>query len=137
SSKLGQCFLIDLNLIDVIVREAELTRDDLVLEVGVGTGSLTMKMAELAGAVVGVEIDAGMFALASDFTRAWPNVKLLHGDVLASKHVLNPEVVQLLREGRDRGGFKRLKLVANLPYVVATPVIANLLLLEELPLERM
>ncbi len=137
SSKLGQCFLIDLNLIDLIAREAELTVDDLVLEVGTGTGSMTTQMALLAGAVVGIEIDPGMYAIAYDYTRGLPNVKLLHADVLANKNKLNPELVQLLREGRERGSFKRFKLIANLPYVVATPVIANLLLLEDLPFERM
>jgi 16S rRNA (adenine1518-N6/adenine1519-N6)-dimethyltransferase len=136
NSKLGQCFLIDLNLVDLIVREAQLGPEDLVLEVGAGTGSLTLKLGEQAGAVLGAELDAGLFKLAQDFTQHLPNVKLLHADILASKNRLNPEVLRLLREGQVRGGFQRLKLVANLPYVVATPVIANLLL-TDLPLERM
>lgn len=137
SSKLGQCFLIDLNLIDLILREAELTRADLVLEVGTGTGSMTIQLGERAGAVIGVEIDPGMFAIAAEYSRVLANVKLLHADVLESKHRLNPEMLGLVRDGLTRGGFARLKLIANLPYVVATPVIANLLVLDDLPLERM
>lgn len=136
NGKLGQCFLIDLNLIDLILREARLGPADLVLEVGTGTGSLTSRLAQQAGAVLGVEIDRGLFALAQDLTRALPNVRLLQGDILESKHRLNPRVLELLQEGLSRGGFQQIKLVANLPYVVATPVIANLLL-SELPLERM
>lgn len=136
NGKLGQCFLVDLNLLDLIVREAELSPLDLVLEVGTGTGSLTMKLGQAAGAVLGVELDAGLFSLAQDFTQHLPNVKLLHADILQSKNHINPVVLQLLGDGQQRGGFARLKLIANLPYVVATPVIANLLL-TDLPLERM
>src|SRR5262245_35867223 len=70
-SKLGQCFLIDLNLMDLLLRAAELTSHDLAIEIGCGSGSLTMKLAEAAGAVVGIEIDKGFFSLADDLTRAW------------------------------------------------------------------
>lgn len=63
-SKLGQNFLIDLNLMDIVVRSADLTRDDAVLEVGTGTGGLTGRLVELAGAVVSAEIDPGLHALA-------------------------------------------------------------------------
>src|SRR5438132_2604236 len=65
-SKLGQNFLIDLNLLDLLLRTAELSREDLVLEVGCGTGSLTGRLAEQAGAVLGVEVDMAFFTLASD-----------------------------------------------------------------------
>jgi 16S rRNA (adenine1518-N6/adenine1519-N6)-dimethyltransferase len=136
-SKLGQCFLVDLNLMDLLVRSAELSAEDLALEVGCGTGSLTMKLAEAAGAVVGIEIDKGFFELTHDLTRAWNHVNVLHGDVLKSKHVLNPDWLQLVRDKTKQPGIKRIKLTANLPYVVATPVVTNLLLLDDLPIERM
>jgi 16S rRNA (adenine1518-N6/adenine1519-N6)-dimethyltransferase len=135
-NKLGQNFLIDLNLIDLIVRTAELTRDDLALEVGSGTGSLTARLAQEAGAVLSVEIDPDFSALVGEVTAGMPNVVLINADILKNKNELNPDVLAALDELRHRSGCDRLKLVANLPYVVATPVITNLLL-TELPLERM
>jgi 16S rRNA (adenine1518-N6/adenine1519-N6)-dimethyltransferase len=135
-NKLGQNFLIDLNLIDLILRTAELGREDLALEVGSGTGSLTVRLAESAGAVVSVEIDPAFFSLVTEAVAARENVRLVHADVLKRKNELNPEVLQALAETRQQFDCDRIKLVANLPYAVATPVIANLLLVD-LPVERM
>jgi 16S rRNA (adenine1518-N6/adenine1519-N6)-dimethyltransferase len=135
-SKLGQSFLIDLNLLDLIVRVAELDRGDLALEVGTGSGSLTARLAEQAGQVLGVELDAGFCALARETTAAYANVTLLNVDALKNKNQINPVVLDALGTLLARPEIKRLKLVANLPYVVATPVITNFLL-TELPFERM
>ncbi|MSQ97181.1 MAG: ribosomal RNA small subunit methyltransferase A [Gemmataceae bacterium] len=135
-SKLGQNFLIDLNLIDFIMRAADLTRADLVLEVGTGTGSLTAKLAELAGSVLTVEIDPAFHDLAQGPIRDHDNVKMLLADVLKSKNQLNPDVLTALDEQRATYQPQRLKLIANLPYSVATPVISNLLI-AGVPLERM
>jgi 16S rRNA (adenine1518-N6/adenine1519-N6)-dimethyltransferase len=135
-NKLGQNFLIDLNLLDLIVRTAELTRDDLALEVGSGTGSLTTRLAQEAGAVLSVEIDPHFYELGRAVTAGLPNVVLVHADILKNKNELNPDVLAALDELQQRSGCKRLKLVANLPYVVATPVITNLLL-NDRPVERM
>ena len=135
-NKLGQNFLVDLNLIDFLVRHAELTRDDLVLEVGAGTGSLTAKLVESAGAVLSVEIDADFHQLAQEALGPRPNLVLLHGDILKNKNHLRPEVLEQLAALRQEFGAKRLKLIANLPYAVATPVICNLLI-TDLPFERM
>jgi 16S rRNA (adenine1518-N6/adenine1519-N6)-dimethyltransferase len=134
-AKLGQNFLIDLNLIDLIVRSAELTKHDLVLEVGTGTGGLTSRLAEAAGHVITVEVDPGFHALAGDILDGKPGVTLLSVDILKNKNELNPDVLGLVRQliGSE---LSKLKLVSNLPYVVATPVVSNLLL-ENLPLERM
>jgi 16S rRNA (adenine1518-N6/adenine1519-N6)-dimethyltransferase len=98
---------------------------------------LTMKLAEQAGAVLGIEIDKGFFTLAHDLTQAWGHVKVLHGDVLKNKNALAPEFLAALLEMSRLAGIGQVKLVANLPYVVATPVISNLLLLDDLKLERM
>jgi 16S rRNA (adenine1518-N6/adenine1519-N6)-dimethyltransferase len=136
NSKLGQNFLIDLNLLDLIVRTAELDRSDLVLEVGCGTGSLTGRLAGQAGAVLAVDVDAGYLNLARDLTSMFGNIEFLHTDILKNKNTLQPAVLEKLAQMRGRPGLSRLKLVANLPYVVATPVIANLLL-SDLELERM
>lgn len=136
NSKLGQCFLIDLNLMELLLKSAEISTADLILEVGSGTGSMTVKLGEQAGAVLGIEIDPGMAALARDFTAHLPNVRILQIDALKSKHRLHPELIATLEDGWRRGSFQRMKLVANLPYVIATPLIANLLL-TDLPIERM
>lgn len=135
-SKLGQNFLIDLNLVDLLVRTAELGRDDLVLEVGCGTGSLTARLAEQAGFVFAVEIDGDFHAMAQHAVVGRDNVRLVHGDILRNKNELQPWIMQQLAEQLAQPGRQRLKLAANLPYAVATPVIANLLL-TDLPIERM
>ncbi len=126
-SKLGQNFLIDLNLLDVLVRSAELSREDAVLEVGSGTGSLTNRLASEAGAVVSVEIDSDFAPIVRRLVGNRPNTRLIHGDILRRKSEINPDVRAALAEDQARFGCTRWKLVANLPYVVATPVIANLL----------
>src|SRR5262245_10004084 len=135
-NKLGQNFLIDLNLIDLVVRTAELTAADLVLEVGTGTGSLTNRLAENAGAVVSVELDPVIHDMARELVGDRSNVRLLHADALRNKNELNPRVRSAVYEMRDRFPTTQFKLVANLPYAVATPVISNLLLGDE-PVERM
>jgi 16S rRNA (adenine1518-N6/adenine1519-N6)-dimethyltransferase len=134
--KLGQNFLVDINLLDFIVREAEITPKDLVLEVGSGTGSLTAKLVEAAGAVLSVEIDADFHELVHESVGYRPNLLLLHSDVLKNKNQLHPRVLEQIRAGLDKFQPAHFKLVANLPYVVATPVLANLLI-SDLPIERM
>jgi 16S rRNA (adenine1518-N6/adenine1519-N6)-dimethyltransferase len=135
-NKLGQNFLIDLNLLDVLLRAAELTRADLALEVGSGTGSLTVRLAEAAGAVLSVELDSAFYEMAREAVAGRPNVVLLHADVLHGKNFLNPKVLEALDETKRRFDCERVKLTANLPYAVATPVISNLLL-SEIAMERM
>jgi 16S rRNA (adenine1518-N6/adenine1519-N6)-dimethyltransferase len=122
--------------VDLIVRTAELSREDLVLEVGSGTGSLTQHLAAQAGAVVTVEVDPAFAALTADAVAGKENVTPVHADILKNKNELNPDVLAVLADVRQRTDCTRFKLVANLPYVVATPVIANFLLSEFVP-ERM
>jgi 16S rRNA (adenine1518-N6/adenine1519-N6)-dimethyltransferase len=129
-NKLGQNFLIDLNLLDLIVRSAELSKDDLVVEIGSGTGSLTARLAEQAGMVFSVEIDPDFYALARETVAGRPNVVLFGGDVLKNKNHLNPGMLQKLAELRQTEATPILKMVANLPYAVATPVLSNFLLSE-------
>lgn len=135
-TKLGQNFLIDLNVVDLVVRTAELTRDDLAIEVGTGTGGLTARLVEAAGAVLSVEIDPAFYQLAGETITESERVALINADILESKNLLNPEVLTVLDRLRQTPGVSRLKLVANLPYAVATPVISNFLL-TGLPIERM
>jgi 16S rRNA (adenine1518-N6/adenine1519-N6)-dimethyltransferase len=135
-NKLGQNFLIDLNLLDLLLRSAELTRADLVLEVGSGTGSLTARLVEQAGAVVSVEIDPAFAALTEETVPPRENMVFLHSDILKNKNELNPAVLHALADLGQRCGTQRVKLVSNLPYAVAVPVLTNLLLCE-LAFERM
>src|SRR4051794_20302616 len=127
-SKLGQNFLIDLNLVDLIVRTAELDASDAVLEVGTGTGSLTARLAEHAGAVVTVEIDKTLQPVAKEVVGERPNVKFVFGDCLAKKNELNPDMLAAWDEAAREKRCSRKKLVANLPYVIATPLVSNLLI---------
>jgi len=123
----GQNFLIDLNIHDLIVKAADVGPDDVVLEVGPGAGAMTALMASKGAAVIAVDIDPGMAALAAEATAGMPNVRVLTADALANKNTMNPEVIDNVRAGLAVSPGKRLKLVANLPYNVATPVVSNLL----------
>ncbi len=123
----GQNFLIDLNLHDVIVREAELTSEDVVLEVGPGAGALTQRLAREAAAVVAVEIDPAMAGLTAEATAEMTNVQVIHCDILAGKHAIDAGVLGALETALAAGAGRRLKLVANLPFQVATPLIVDLL----------
>jgi 16S rRNA (adenine1518-N6/adenine1519-N6)-dimethyltransferase len=129
----GQNFLIDLNLHRVIVEAAELTADDVVLEVGTGTGALTALMAAQAAAVVTVEIDAHLFELASEQLIDLPNVTMLRLDALRNKNNLDDRVMDAVGERLSAATGRRFKLVANLPYSIATPVLSNLLLARHVP----
>jgi len=135
-SDLGQNFLIDINLIEFAVRAAELTKDDLVLEVGPGTGGMTTFLAEKAGKVISVEVDRNMFALATKATEHCDNVTLINRDILKNKNTLAPEITDLLKFELSQRPDATLKLVANLPYSVATPVMSNLVA-SDLPWQRM
>jgi len=127
-NKMGQNFLIDLNLVDMVVRTAELSREDCVLEVGTGTGSLTTRLADQAGGVFTVELDPEFYEMSRQLLAARPNVRQLHGDALAGKNRLNPHLVSGWEAFAAERGLQRRKLVANLPYAIATPLVANLLI---------
>jgi 16S rRNA (adenine1518-N6/adenine1519-N6)-dimethyltransferase len=131
--RLGQNFLVDLNLHTILVDAAELRPTDVVLEVGTGIGSLTALLAARAAWVVSIEIDPRLHQLASEELHTVGNVTLLCGDALRSKNALSDELLGAV-DARlaDRPGAE-LKLVANLPYQVATPVVTNLLALDRPP----
>jgi 16S rRNA (adenine1518-N6/adenine1519-N6)-dimethyltransferase len=132
-TQLGQNFLIDLNLVELLARSAELAPNDVVLEIGTGTGSLTSLMAPQVAAVVTVEVDPQMFQLAAEELHGQPNVRMLKLDALAGKHRFHPAVLEAVQQELAAGEGRRFKLVANLPYNVATPIVTNLLALDRPP----
>lgn len=129
----GQNFLIDLNLVKLLVDSADLDRRDVVLEVGTGTGSLTALMAQRAGVVVTVELSAELHQLASEELVDFDNVVMLRQDALKNKNHLHPDLLTAVREQLAVDPQRRLKLAANLPYNIATPLISNLLTTDIVP----
>lgn len=127
---LGQNFLIDLNLVEYIASQAELDEYDVAFEVGAGTGSLTSFLAEKAGVVVSVEVDPAMYRLAREAIEPYDNVTLLNCDVLRNKNNFSDEVLAAVRTALGAAPGRRLKLVSNLPYSIATPVVSNLVATE-------
>jgi 16S rRNA (adenine1518-N6/adenine1519-N6)-dimethyltransferase len=123
----GQNFLIDLNLLEMIAATGELQPNDVVLEVGTGTGSLTARIAPQVAEVVTVEVDPQMYQLASEELIDFANVTQLQRDALAGKHRLDPDLMETVRRKLAVEPGRKFKLVANLPYHVATPLISNLL----------
>lgn len=126
-TRLGQNFLIDPNLQRLLLATAKLGPNDVVLEVGTGTGSLTALMARAAGAVVTVELDERLFRLAGEELDELENVTMLKLDALKSKNRLNPVMLDAVFGQLDAAPDRQFKLVANLPYNVATPILTNLL----------
>ena len=123
--KFGQHFLVDLNLVRLLIDAAKIRSDDVVLEVGCGTGSMTQLLAERAGAVVTVEIDRTLAGIAGAQLAGLDNVELVGSDALSNKGALNPLVVDALDRARGTNPG-RLLLVANLPYDVASALMVNL-----------
>jgi 16S rRNA (adenine1518-N6/adenine1519-N6)-dimethyltransferase len=118
--RFGQNFLIDKNLMGKLLETGELTGTETVLEVGAGTGSLTEELLSLARRVVAAEIDRGMCEQLRRTMGDRENLVVICGDVLSSKHAISPVVLDALG--------KRAVLVANLPYGIATPLVAQCLL---------
>jgi 16S rRNA (adenine1518-N6/adenine1519-N6)-dimethyltransferase len=128
----GQNFLVDLNIHELIVGTAKVGPDDVILEIGPGAGAMTALMVGRGAAVVAVDIDPAMAGLTAEAVAGLPNVRVLNADALAAKHAMNPEVLDNVRAGLAVSPAKRFKLVSNLPYNVATPVVSNLLVHPEL-----
>jgi len=123
--RFGQNFMIDQNLIRVIADAATPTAGEVVIEVGPGTGTLTDELLSRGVDLVAVEIDRDLAKLLRERFENEPRFKLIEGDALSSKHALNDELVQAIAAARGR----RIKLVANLPYNIASPLIIELLIL--------
>lgn len=115
--KFGQNFLIEPHVLETIVEAAGVGKDDCVLEIGPGIGTMTQYLAEEAGEVIAVEIDKALIPILKDTLAAYPNVNVIHGDILKL------DVKELVR---DRNAGKPVKVVANLPYYITTPIIMQL-----------
>jgi len=130
-SRYGQNFLTDLNLVRMIADSAELGPQDIALEIGTGTGSLTAMIAEKAGHVITVEIDKNLHQLAREELASFKNITFLQQDALRNKNNLSQELLDTIATAMSQIENAQLKLVANLPYNIATPIISNLLTYED------
>lgn len=115
--KYGQNFLIDTHVLDKIIKAAEITKDDMVLEIGPGIGTLTQYLCEAAREVVAVEIDKNLLPILDDTLSSYDNVTVINEDVLKF------DINQLVREKNNN---RPIKIVANLPYYITTPIIMGL-----------
>lgn len=121
NKNLGQNFLIDENVVKKIADCSNITKEDLVIEIGPGLGTLTKELLEKAGKVVAIELDKKMLSILKDRFLLYDNFNLINEDVL--KVDLN----KLIKEEKEKNGFKSAKIVANLPYYITTPIIMKLL----------
>lgn len=115
--KFGQNFLIDTHVLEKIIKAAGVTQDDLVLEIGPGIGTMTQYLAENAARVVAVEIDSNLIPILQDTLKDYENVTIIHDDILK---------VDINELARTYNGGNPIKVVANLPYYITTPIIMGL-----------
>ena len=115
--KFGQNFLIDTHVLDKIIAAAEITKDDFVLEIGPGIGTMTQYLAQAAGKVATVEIDKALIPILGDTLSAYDNVMIINEDVLK---------VDIQKLVEEENGGRPVKVVANLPYYITTPIIMGL-----------
>ena len=115
--KFGQNFLIDTRVLEEIIDAAEITKDDFVLEIGPGIGTMTQYLCESAREVVAVEIDTNLIPILKDTLSAYDNVEVLNQDILK---------VDIASLAKERNNDKPIKVVANLPYYITTPIIMGL-----------
>lgn len=127
SKSLGQNFLIDENIIKKILDSAQITKEDIVIEVGPGIGTLTQALATQAHKVVAVEIDKHLLPILQDTLSDFNNVEVIHADILKL------DIENLIQE---IGNQKSIKVIANLPYYVTTPIIMHFLE-KRIPIESM
>ena len=121
NKSLGQNFLIDDTVVDGIVEAANVNSQDLVIEIGPGLGTLTSKLLEKAGKVVAIELDERMLAILNDRFSLYNNFEVIHQDILKTN------LDKLIDEQKQKYNLKSVKVVANLPYYITTPIIMKLL----------
>ena len=115
--KFGQNFLIDTHVLERIIAEAGVTKDDFIVEIGPGIGTMTQYLCEAAGAVAAVEIDKNLIPILHDTLSEYNNVEIINNDILK---------VDIAALAGEKNGGKPIKVVANLPYYITTPIIMGL-----------
>lgn len=121
NKSLGQNFLISQSVVETIVESSEIEREDLVIEIGPGLGTLTKYLLEKAGKVICIELDKKMVRILEDRFKLYNNFELLYQDVL------KVDLKNLIKKEKEKNNFKNVKIVANLPYYITTPIIMKLL----------
>ena len=122
SKSLGQNFITDRNVLDRIMEGAEVSGDDLVIEIGPGIGVLTAEAAQAAAHVVAVEIDSRLIPILQETLGEYSNVQVVNADVLKT------DLNEIIRECREQNLFTgKVKIIGNLPYYITTPIIMNIL----------
>ena len=121
NKSLGQNFLINQNVVDKIVESSNISKEDLVIEIGPGLGTLTKELLERAGKVISIELDKKMIKILLDRFSLCDNLEIIHEDVLRVR------LDKIIKEEKEKNGFKTAKIVANLPYYITTPIIMKLL----------
>lgn len=115
--RFGQNFLIDTNVLEKIIAASQITKDDFVLEIGPGIGTMTQYLAEYAREVTAVEIDNTLIPILKDTLKDWDNVTVINDDILK---------VDIRKLALEKNGGRPIKVVANLPYYITTPIIMGL-----------
>ena len=115
--KFGQNFLIDTHVLDKIISAAGMTKEDTVLEVGPGIGTMTQRLSQAAGQVIAVEIDTNLIPILKDTLQDCENVTVINEDILK---------IDIKKMAEEKGGGRPVKVVANLPYYITTPIIMGL-----------
>lgn len=121
NKKLGQNFLIDENVVQSIVNSAEISKQDLVIEIGPGLGTLTNELLQKAGKVIAIELDERMLQILKDRFFMYDSFEIINEDVL------KVDLEKLICENKQNSEIKQVKIVANLPYYITTPIIMKLL----------
>jgi 16S rRNA (adenine1518-N6/adenine1519-N6)-dimethyltransferase len=124
--RFGQNFMIDGNLVRIVAEAGQIKPNDIVIEVGPGTGTLTEELLATGAKVLAVEIDNTLAELLRTRFASRDNFSLIQGDALASKRALNPDLLQSIRNAK--AGGQTVRLIANLPYNIASPLIIELLI---------
>lgn len=115
--RFGQNFLIDEHVLEKIIESSGITKDDFILEIGPGIGTMTQYLAEAAREVAAVEIDSSLIPILKDTLKDWDNVSVINNDILKT---------DIKKIADEKNGGKPVKVVANLPYYITTPIIMGL-----------
>ena len=121
NKSLGQNFLIDDDVINKTIESAEISNEDLVIEIGPGLGTLTCKLLEKAKKVIAIELDKKMITILQDRFNLYSNFELINDDVL------KVNLQELIKKEKKENAIRNVKIVANLPYYITTPIIMKLL----------